>query len=161
MIRRPPRSTLFPYTTLFRSIKIEGPDGIRLNPVWIDDLAVGVRSEEHTSELQSHLNLVCRLLLEKKKNHKIKNTEQIDNLFTIESLTHVGDVCGDVLCSPCSALARGHIVYHVSFCFFLMIRRPPRSTLFPYTTLFRSSSVRVEFRYKLVGCKRVGKGRAK
>src|SRR5260370_17222885 len=75
MIRRPPRSTLFPYTTLFRSVQAlaaqaseEG--GRRLvgdvpamaprSPRWL-------RSEEHTSELQSHLNLVCRLLLEKKK----------------------------------------------------------------------------------------------
>src|SRR5260370_22908672 len=78
MIRRPPRSTLFPYTTLFRSgsaagqgqaraalharqthARREGPGG--------DPPAPLHRSEEHTSELQSHLNLVCRLLLEKKK----------------------------------------------------------------------------------------------
>src|SRR5260370_21426747 len=65
MIRRPPRSTLFPYTTLFRSAtccpettpRSEIPPGPQIS-----------RSEEHTSELQSHLNLVCRLLLEKKKN---------------------------------------------------------------------------------------------
>src|SRR5260370_6964608 len=68
MIRRPPRSTLFPYTTLFRSI-IPGPT----TPCSSRRTAPGsptstcVRSEEHTSELQSHLNLVCRLLLEKKK----------------------------------------------------------------------------------------------
>src|SRR4051812_49938563 len=68
MIRRPPRSTLFPYTTLFRS---QG------EPLHVEQFAdrlylelhfvVGARSEEHTSELQSHVNLVCRLLLEKKK----------------------------------------------------------------------------------------------
>src|SRR5260370_23211762 len=81
MIRRPPRSTLFPYTTLFRS-----DDYITLLNRYFD-VTVGavmgaggevlkfigdadeLRSEEHTSELQSHLNLVCRLLLEKKKNH--------------------------------------------------------------------------------------------
>src|SRR2546422_7015729 len=71
MIRRPPRSTLFPYTTLFRSV----------SPIGLTILAVGLliagvallirhwqqRSEEHTSELQSRLHLVCRLLLEKKK----------------------------------------------------------------------------------------------
>src|SRR5260370_31805251 len=88
MIRRPPRSTLFPYTTLFRS-ELHLLDG----ELWIDERKLGpgdynygapgagddrvwsetgctcvlVRSEEHTSELQSHLNLVCRLLLEKKK----------------------------------------------------------------------------------------------
>src|SRR6202167_6565516 len=65
MIRRPPRSTLFPYTTLFRS-------GMRLEPPqWVSQLATAAgrigRSEEHTSELQSPWHLVCRLLLEKKK----------------------------------------------------------------------------------------------
>src|SRR2546429_6056811 len=78
MIRRPPRSTLFPYTTLFRSVHI------REQPHAGDDVAHGhvrgalalmlvVRSEEHTSELQSRLHLVCRLLLEKKKKQKNTN----------------------------------------------------------------------------------------
>src|SRR5256885_12877992 len=85
MIRRPPRSTLFPYTTLFRSQieRIRGLDdqieGIRLlagsevnvlpdgSLDYEDDLLAELRSEEHTSELQSPCNLVCRLLLEKKK----------------------------------------------------------------------------------------------
>src|SRR5260370_28160871 len=82
MIRRPPRSTLFPYTTLFRSSFVRGG---------LQDLSVsrprssvswGIpvpddpdhRSEEHTSELQSHLNLVCRLLLEKKKTTFTEST---------------------------------------------------------------------------------------
>src|SRR2546430_8458486 len=72
MIRRPPRSTLFPYTTLFRSLDGEpcGASGELLR--WVPE---GIRrrnkrSEEHTSELQSQSNLVCRLLLEKKKNKK-------------------------------------------------------------------------------------------
>src|SRR5438034_8051591 len=66
MIRRPPRSTLFPYTTLFRSPRRARPrrGGRRPASLGRDDL---VRSEEHTSELQSHSDLVCRLLLEKKK----------------------------------------------------------------------------------------------
>src|SRR5256884_9391767 len=82
MIRRPPRSTLFPYTTLFRSLRrrrirqdketddlenvpLEHPDPSQL------ELLIEQRSEEHTSELQSRLHLVCRLLLEKKKTtHK-------------------------------------------------------------------------------------------
>src|SRR2546430_13409627 len=66
MIRRPPRSTLFPYTTLFRSRE---PERRRVVDVGGDpgDLPVLGRSEEHTSELQSQSNLVCRLLLEKKK----------------------------------------------------------------------------------------------
>src|SRR2546426_6251518 len=93
MIRRPPRSTLFPYTTLFRSLAPFGrdlprglnsihqqvqKDLLELDPIAPDQREVGrqgrfqnhaVRSEEHTSELQSPCNLVCRLLLEKKKIH--------------------------------------------------------------------------------------------
>src|SRR5256885_9290611 len=93
MIRRPPRSTLFPYTTLFRSLNfpghvwiafflfwaiqvyfiVKGLEGIK----WLESYSApllllgGARSEEHTSELQSPCNLVCRLLLEKKKNTSI------------------------------------------------------------------------------------------
>src|SRR5437588_5309193 len=63
MIRRPPRSTLFPYTTLFRSYPRPGPR--TCTPTCAS--ATSSRSEEHTSELQSHSDLVCRLLLEKKK----------------------------------------------------------------------------------------------
>src|SRR5260370_32505395 len=88
MIRRPPRSTLFPYTTLFRSARFsfaQGPQFVgrrdmqnmnaRAGPFRedrgaADRLDRNHRSEEHTSELQSHLNLVCRLLLEKKKKKK-------------------------------------------------------------------------------------------
>src|SRR5438034_7956511 len=68
MIRRPPRSTLFPYTTLFRPRPATGS----LQPATCNDPrdCAPVRSEEHTSELQSHSDLVCRLLLEKKKKKK-------------------------------------------------------------------------------------------
>src|SRR5260370_27091184 len=68
MIRRPPRSTLFPYTTLFRSALDAGELPPCLGPAHPVRRSAGLlaRSEEHTSELQSHLNLVCRLLLEKK-----------------------------------------------------------------------------------------------
>src|SRR5256885_7157484 len=73
MIRRPPRSTLFPYTTLFRSLPspIEHA-AVRPRLMEMEDLmgAPRRRSEEHTSELQSPCNLVCRLLLEKKKSTK-------------------------------------------------------------------------------------------
>src|SRR3954463_8661370 len=67
MIRRPPRSTLFPYTTLFRSSTRLNSSHTIIMPssAWSSDVCS--RSEEHTSELQSHDNLVCRLLLEKKK----------------------------------------------------------------------------------------------
>src|SRR5205085_6304857 len=69
MIRRPPRSTLFPYTTLFRSASSRSLAGSLApgSPQWTPQRA---RSEEHTSELQSQSNLVCRLLLEKKKKKK-------------------------------------------------------------------------------------------
>src|SRR2546421_7612902 len=84
MIRRPPRSTLFPYTTLFRSN--EDPREILGVPPDAGDERIRdanlqkVRSEEHTSELQSRSDLVCRLLLEKKKkkSRKIKNPSQRD-----------------------------------------------------------------------------------
>src|SRR2546430_12583969 len=75
MIRRPPRSTLFPYTTLFRSLGFDPRALVReyalLQSVIIEEEGVLAhqRSEEHTSELQSQSNLVCRLLLEKKKKH--------------------------------------------------------------------------------------------
>src|SRR5207249_9089147 len=70
MLRHPPRSTLFPYTTLFRSMQFErrrdtcrGTSAYRVKPASLS----AMRSEEHTSELQSRFDLVCRLLLEKKK----------------------------------------------------------------------------------------------
>src|SRR5260370_28990511 len=99
MIRRPPRSTLFPYTTLFRSqasadhVPIDSsrrPNAI--STLWVHPRSALrrpsvlsacferkhlARSEEHTSELQSHLNLVCRLLLEKKKKLKVKFYQNI------------------------------------------------------------------------------------
>src|SRR2546422_5184666 len=70
MIRRPPRSTLFPYTTLFRSDLVGQARGLADLQVHQDAGLLCERSEEHTSELQSRLHLVCRLLLEKKKKNK-------------------------------------------------------------------------------------------
>src|SRR2546422_7515837 len=83
MIRRPPRSTLFPYTTLFRSIaelhdiiektlsfKLRRIDAAQPTDQIREKIELELRSEEHTSELQSRLHLVCRLLLEKKKKYK-------------------------------------------------------------------------------------------
>src|SRR2546427_4877913 len=88
MIRRPPRSTLFPYTTLFRSLLRE----LSLTPRDIDLVALAGtrayardwmnRSEEHTSELQSQSNLVCRLLLEKKKKKKRNITKSDQKAIT-------------------------------------------------------------------------------
>src|SRR5438105_7253274 len=85
MLQRPPRSTLFPYTTLFRSFSTTNSLGERLTTISTlsssassssQSEALKKRSEEHTSELQSRVDLVCRLLLEKKKNPK--NTSRID-----------------------------------------------------------------------------------
>src|SRR2546422_8279888 len=97
MIRRPPRSTLFPYTTLFRSVfpvlslilnghvpsqELRDYAFYILRPLFSRVPGVGRRSEEHTSELQSRLHLVCRLLLEKKKN-----TISINNSVCIYALS--------------------------------------------------------------------------
>src|SRR5437899_4277922 len=89
MLRRPPRSTLFPYTTLFRStpfeeryknrsLSIPGPRACFLLFVW-KHRSRGLRSEEHTSELQSLRHLVCRLLLEKKNRHLLYGQDIFTN----------------------------------------------------------------------------------
>src|SRR2546422_1295638 len=83
MIRRPPRSTLFPYTTLFRSVETAltgdgGENVINGTSDWVYEEELDLRrSEEHTSELQSRLHLVCRLLLEKKKKDKQKQKNDL------------------------------------------------------------------------------------
>src|SRR5204863_2942331 len=75
MIRRPPRSTLFPYTTLFRSSRARRrPRRARTRTRSSRSRLAAARSEEHTSELQSRRELVCRLLLEKKKNRQLSNS---------------------------------------------------------------------------------------
>src|SRR5437588_7229990 len=102
MIRRPPRSTLFPYTTLFRSLfvtkphdavaslslavhRVMQPSGVRSRLELTEHLT---RSEEHTSELQSHSDLVCRLLLEKKNKISKENEAHLqrssDKTYTVE-----------------------------------------------------------------------------
>src|SRR5260370_31512568 len=96
MIRRPPRSTLFPYTTLFRSLAaspVPPPNIVDFQHVTkrFGSLTAW-RSEEHTSELQSHLNLVCRLLLEKKKRHHLLTNvlmEQLTEMPKCRSVTHL------------------------------------------------------------------------
>src|SRR5438270_6302571 len=89
MIRRPPRSTLFPYTTLFRSLLGTAPGAATAFDAVSEAAGRGLggglrsvtaRSEEHTSELQSQSNLVCRLLLEKKKKKKKKKKTNQDNI---------------------------------------------------------------------------------
>src|ERR1039457_5473363 len=98
------------------------------------------RSEEHTSELQSPCNLVCRLLLEKKKKTK-KHAETLVEGGNVSSTITAHRAHGAIHplsrahSDACGPLSRRAAFF---FFFFLMIRRPPRSTLFPYTTLFRS-----------------------
>src|SRR5206468_8353460 len=81
MIRRPPRSTLFPYTTLFRSVaEASSPAGAGTGPDppgHPPGIGRDLRSEEHTSELQSRSDLVCRLLLEKKKSYRWRRTPRL------------------------------------------------------------------------------------
>src|SRR2546430_11913881 len=101
MIRRPPRSTLFPYTTLFRSHQADGNDAgpwrhcrdeiISREKALTrrDNLQLEARSEEHTSELQSQSNLVCRLLLEKKKKNKTHFNSELMQTITIKRDTKI------------------------------------------------------------------------
>src|SRR2546430_10457249 len=100
MIRRPPRSTLFPYTTLFRSPEAQasGPGLGDLFQYGRDPVAWS-RSEEHTSELQSQSNLVCRLLLEKKKLVAIASLE-----LAIKTVEYVDFIC-ESLCVMCTRLS--------------------------------------------------------
>src|SRR6266571_3288011 len=135
MIRRPPRSTLFPYTTLFRSTVATLP------LPWLarnTDRDADRRSEEHTSELQSHVNLVCRLLLEKKKKSPRARLKYHMNKYK-KTTNKRPDRFGSYYSCESESIYRclQHTDGPLSFFFFLMIRRPPRSTLFPYTTLFR------------------------
>src|SRR5471030_995917 len=126
MIRRPPRSTLFPYTTLFRSRTCAAAHAHRPehSPVGTS-ASPGTRSEEHTSELQSLRHLVCRLLLEKNKALHLLRRDFRQLLLLGRRGSRFDTVS---------------YRFNVFVFFFLMIRRPPRSTLFPYTTLFRSRS---------------------
>src|SRR5215471_2685663 len=137
MIPRPPRSTLFPYTTLFRSAgaagATEAPPGGGGGGG-----GFGGRSEEHTSELQSRRDLVCRLLLEKKKPLVLFELKVDSLLRLVGGFRYKTGIAVDQL-DLYHRLRdrRKRISLSVAFFFFLMIRRPPRSTLFPYTTLFR------------------------
>src|SRR3954462_10568228 len=119
MIRRPPRSTLFPYTTLFRSNDTATTEIYTLS---LHDALGGrrmIRSEEHTSELQSHDNLVCRLLIEK-KNKAILGSISIAKLSAQESTQEFA-----------------YKKYYSESYLFLIQRRPPESTLFPFTPIFK------------------------
>src|SRR6266849_4247782 len=139
MIRRPPRSTLFPYTTLFRSPR--AGSALRAGSCCgAGSRAVGAgRSEEHTSELQSRVDLVCRLLLEKKKKCAclfFRAHKQYQNSLSTLIPDYISIKINFWYIFYCPTHPLRHLIFFFFF-FFLMIRRPPRSTLFPYTTLFR------------------------
>src|SRR5260221_1947450 len=102
MIRRPPRSTLFPYTTLFRSVPSR-PAREPARGTFVGEVRIrgtpGRRSEEHTSELQSHSDLVCRLLLEKKKKEVQDNKndryayEQTVDAQVVKQINRIPGLC--------------------------------------------------------------------
>src|SRR2546430_4801540 len=99
MIRRPPRSTLFPYTTLFRSLQVNHSRTVATEQLnagqpperecFVHPDRFGGRSEEHTSELQSQSNLVCRLLLEKKKKTKIPALVIVNQVESLLRVLHL------------------------------------------------------------------------
>src|SRR6266702_3585830 len=133
MIRRPPRSTLFPYTTLFRSRRGSGGGCRAATTTGRWSPPARPRSEEHTSELQSRGQLVCRLLLEKKRPRHLTGSNRTYKKTMLIQRSQDTDLVGrgknrsataDVCCS-CIVLL------------FKRIQPPPTSTLFPYTTLFR------------------------
>src|SRR3954468_16024763 len=125
MIRRPPRSTLFPYTTLFRSGSYVRSQRAASRHRRVSIRARRLRSEEHTSELQSRRDLVCRLLLEKKRSPPGDGQVRL--------LLGEGIPEGRAHRHGTRTAARA-AAYRL---FFLMIREPPGSALFPYAAPFR------------------------
>src|ERR1017187_9038800 len=125
MMRRPPRSTLFPYTTLFRSVFGEsaagGGRGVP-EPHRLAQAASEYRSEEHTSELQSPMYLGCRLLLDKIGEGNLFGSHVSSAVRSGPDRTISSD-------RPAGCGRHGR---------FLMMRRPRRSPVFPYAALFRS-----------------------
>src|SRR6266853_1406220 len=131
MIRRPPRSTLFPYTTLFRSRR-NGRDGE------LGGRELGhnrLRRDRKSTRLNSSHSQISYAVFCLKKKKKVEHVMLLRDKIRTEP-PHPG-----IRYTQIAVLEDGIVVYHFFF-FFLMIRRPPRSTLFPYTTLFRSALAR-------------------
>src|ERR1039457_4593121 len=145
MIRRPPRSTLFPYTTLFRSLRDGGDEiavfehGQKLPPLDVID-------RKSTRLNSSHLVTSYAVFCLKKKKKKKKNSTRRPTTTREASLTNeiTHAAAGVTVARSASSPRLVHVRLFFCFFFFLMIRRPPRSTLFPYTTLFRSRMSRRE-----------------
>src|SRR6266478_1883996 len=140
MIRRPPSSTLFPYTTLFRSWVHANPRGSCVAAI---AMPPRMRDRKSTRLNSSHSQISYAVFCLKKKKEKdvsviIQQNNKHSGHLQLCHLFSIFHECASELCIHlCSSL--------VSFFFFLMIRRPPRSTLFPYTTLFRSPRGRAGF----------------
>src|SRR5260363_222122 len=136
MIRRPPRSTLFPYTTLFRSLPLTPPATSPPSPRWI--CCPSDEDRKSTRLNSSHQIISYAVFCLKKKKIMERTTTQLEEMDNMRHIHGFNDpqqrliaaTLADVL-AICAYFPNGY-----SF-FFLMIRRPPRSTLFPYTTLFR------------------------
>src|SRR6266571_603569 len=133
MIRRPPRSTLFPYTTLFRSVlpTIAAALGVRI-PWHVD----GRKDRKSTRLNSSHMSISYAVFCLKKKN-KCISRGGVDDNCKIKGLKQRVRELASVVVAVAKLRVLGVEEREVFTVFFLMIRRPPRSTLFPYTTLFR------------------------
>src|SRR5215831_8308455 len=138
MIRRPPRSTLFPYTTLFRSIFDRQPDdSFGALAIFAGDSKIDRKSTRLNS---SHLGISYAVFCLKKKKRPLMQANKLEHSERPQDRTEGGSP--NFLHRPRSPHFSRRLDLFIglsfSFFFFLMIRRPPRSTLFPYTTLFRS-----------------------
>src|SRR6516164_1363224 len=130
MIRRPPRSTLFPYTTLFRSVKLGA--SAPSQPDATHNLGIELKDRKSTRLNSSHSSISYAVFCLKKKNKPDK--EPPDYMLWLRRQQPELAFDATKLHTDEDWVKAGYVV----FFFFLMIRRPPRSTLFPYTTLFRS-----------------------
>src|ERR1039458_9323818 len=144
MIRRPPRSTLFPYTTLFRSpLWGLGQRLFFLHNGRTSDLLVAIQDRKSTRLNSSHLGISYAVFCFEKKSPLLYARELgvSDAVFCSHNARGGAVGLAGLLKLSLCLTALTVIVTSCSFLFFLMIRRPPRSTLFPYTTLFRSRIV--------------------
>src|SRR4030042_1486412 len=139
MIRRPPRSTLFPYTTLFRSVGFMTMAASRPTMSSRSWTTAFHRSEEHTSELQSRLHLVCRLLLEKKNESKPQQSSRQRERVVVPARQRAARALLARRARPKSLPPDPWRFFSVVFFFFFLKKRPPpNSPLFPPPALFQA-----------------------